>query len=170
MKKIFLLPILMIFGSCFFSKKSDTDIEVDINQNDDTPYIRTFIFKIQKNEKDTLEIVTLEKVIQAKGYLKVSQGFHQSQEEEAYYFEFLDTENNVIEKAYAKNPLDKHFEVPDEDGHLEKINIKVKEDVVSVRINGLTPFSMIKVYKTSKGKKQLLTELPIQKRDATPLK
>lgn len=164
MKLFVILFLLIILGtSCFLFQNNVTEVaSEEVKSADDTPYIQTYIFKVTQKEGEKKPFISLENVIEAKGFLKKSQGFNPQIPKEGFLFEFVNAQNQVIEQAFADNPLDKHFEVPAEDGHLERVNVKVKEEVLSVRVNVTVAFSKVNISTLDNEQTTFLTSISLE--------
>ncbi len=163
---LLLLTTIMGFSSCFL-KNRHNNIKEEIleiqEEKSQITYVATYIIKVEKPKGVEQETFSLEKINKARGYLKTSKGFNNSEEENIYKVEFLDENKNIIATTTTRNPLTKHFEAPNESGKIESKTVTVTEDIIGVRVNYSPLITSMKFYKPAIPQPILLQELIISK-------
>lgn len=165
---VFIGLSVLILGSSCKNTQSTITSNLKSENTENSSFVVTYLINIEKKKDDignAFYTCTLENQIKKEGFLKLSTGFNHvdghGHHHEQLLFVFEDKNGQMIEEVEMPNPLIKHFEVPSEDGHIEKKTVHLEQEVIGVRINYQPDISIIQVYMLDEETKEEISSIQL---------
>lgn len=157
---------LILCINCKTTSSTATTLKNENIKNE--TYIVTYIISIEKKKDDIGNIYyecTLDNQIKAKGYLKQNTGFgHVEEEHNQLVFIFKDGNGQIIYETQQHNPLIKHFDVPHENGTMEKKTVYVNKETIGVRMNYVPSVSLLQIFMLEENQKTEISTIQLAKK------
>lgn len=145
--RFYIICCILSLTSCFSNKKIPGSLEAkpaEIFVNTSATYVVTYLLKVQKiGEGFEFQLTN---VIKKEGFLKTPKGFQAAHTETgSFEISFWNAQGQKLHSTTFPNPLTKHFEVPNEDGNIEKKTVELTEETLAVRINEIPNITKISI-------------------------